>query len=137
MALEIANFVQAIATVYINDAVTYFCGNCGFDSVVKVDVGEYNLIPVELLDNRVPLGVGQPLPVYRNPVLINNLGTVANGQVRAFPIPVNIPATPGEVPGAIKVLCVDGAGAPVDLAFFTIMVCALPASMPADGVATP
>jgi hypothetical protein len=136
MALEIANFIQAIATVYINDGEMYFCGNVGFRAIEKVDVGEYNLIPVELLDNRVPLGVGQPLPVYCNPVFVNTLGLPANGDTRALPIPVNVPEVPGSPPGAIKVFLTDSEGAAQDLGFFTIVVCTLPASIPADGVAT-
>lgn len=127
MSTEIKNLVHLIATIAIQDTDDFiFTGAAGVRELIRDDVGEFTLVPEVLLANTVPLSLDGSLPNYRSIPFVNYLAGVDVGSVRALPVPINVPAGPGSIPGTIKLFVTDALGAPADFGFFSIVVLDLP-----------
>lgn len=132
MATEIANFVHLQATISIDaDGNANLCGAAGVRELIRDELGEYTLVPEVLLANRVPLGVPGLLPDYRSVPYVNVLipwtvDPLTGSMVRVLPVPINVPASAGTIPGTLKIYVKNSEGEPIDLTFFSVMVLDLP-----------
>lgn len=125
-AVEITNFVQAVATVAVSGATAEdvnLVGSAGVRGFRRDGVGEYTLLLDEPADVRVTT---QPLPRYHSGVLLNDLRPLASGSARALFVPVDVPASPTDTPGSVKIFAYDAAGVAADALFASIMVYRLP-----------
>ena len=122
MAVEIANFIQAVATVVVNSSSSYYlAGSAGVASLRRDAEGEFTL----LLEQPLDCEAGSPSK-YRAGVIINDMRPLGAGSCRAVPVPINAEEAPDTTPGSIKLLAYDDEGEPADSLAVTVIVCSFP-----------
>lgn len=126
MAIEISNWVQAVATLSVSGPDPEdlsIVGSAGVRGFRRDDVGEFTLLLDQPADVRVTT---LPLPQYRAVLQLNDLRLPSSGTVRALFVPVDVPESPTDTPGSVKIFAFDALGAPADSLFASVTVCQLP-----------
>lgn len=125
-AVDIANWVQAVATLAVNGPDpedVNLVGSAGVRGFRRDGVGEYTLLLNQPADVRVTT---LPLPKYHAALSVNDLRPLASGSVRALFVPVDVPESPTDTPGSVKIFAYDAAGVAADSLFASVIVYQLP-----------